>query len=545
MFDVDLKEFLLKDKKLVYLGVTVLVIINASLVILLVGLINKMTGSSLESVSHSSVLFFMVTLLAAVIVGISAYMSLGKIGQEIIYKIRLLLINRVLATDLESLESIGGHKIYSSVTQDVDAISQSVSVFPVVITNAIIVMGAMFYMAIMSFWLFLCLVAFIFTGVLIFRLIAKYAEKYMILTRAQQDQLYRNYDALIYGAKEIKLNTVLRRNFIENRIKSTLNSVRSLAVKAQIFWSFAINWASTLLFLAILMVLVIGNNYLLLPAEVLVSYIIVLFFLQSPVGVLLELVPRLYQGIVSLNKVNSLKLSGISPATWQYLDVDEIGLNAWKSVNMIDVEYEYPGEKDKHKFHFGPINMHIRAGEIVFVIGGNGSGKSTFMKLLAGLYQPKSGTVLLNGESLCTVGKDRLRNHYSAVFGDYYLFDDVLDRNGSQVNNKDIQSLLKLLELEGKVSVEQGRWSTTKLSQGQRRRLALVSAFLSDRPIYLFDEWAADQDPYFKSCFYKVILPKLKAKGKTIIVISHDDSYFSVADRVYKLDSGKIQECMV
>jgi putative ATP-binding cassette transporter len=89
--------------------------------------------------------------------------------------------------------------------------------------------------------------------------------------------------------------------------------------------------------------------------------------------------------------------------------------------------------------------------------------------------------------------------------------------------------------------VRDGVLSTVDLSQGQRKRLALMTAYLEDRPIYLFDEWAADQDPVFKEVFYLALLPELKARGKTVIVISHDDHYFHVADRILKLDYGKIE----
>jgi putative ATP-binding cassette transporter len=103
-----------------------------------------------------------------------------------------------------------------------------------------------------------------------------------------------------------------------------------------------------------------------------------------------------------------------------------------------------------------------------------------------------------------------------------------------------VAAYLKELHLQDKVSVSAGRFSTTSLSQGQRKRLALVTAYMEDRPIYLFDEWAADQDPEFRDFFYHRILPQLKAKGKTVIVISHDDRYYHVADRVVKFENGRL-----
>lgn len=100
---------------------------------------------------------------------------------------------------------------------------------------------------------------------------------------------------------------------------------------------------------------------------------------------------------------------------------------------------------------------------------------------------------------------------------------------------------MRQLNLDNKVQVENGKFSTIVLSQGQGKRLALLTAYLEKRPIYLFDEWASDQDPFFRDVFYEKILLNLKQQGKTVLVISHDDRYFHLADRVIKLDYGKIE----
>ena len=99
---------------------------------------------------------------------------------------------------------------------------------------------------------------------------------------------------------------------------------------------------------------------------------------------------------------------------------------------------------------------------------------------------------------------------------------------------------IRRLHLHHKVQIRDGKLSTTALSQGQRKRLALVVAYLEDRPILVFDEWAADQDPAFRQVFYDVLLPELAKRGKTVLVITHDDRYFSRADRLIRLESGQI-----
>jgi putative pyoverdin transport system ATP-binding/permease protein len=172
-------------------------------------------------------------------------------------------------------------------------------------------------------------------------------------------------------------------------------------------------------------------------------------------------------------------------------------------------------------------------------VGGNGSGKSTLAKLITGLYLPDSGKICLDGTPITNQNRETYRQLFSTVFSDFYLFERLL---GIPFENLDIRArtYLEELQLSHKVQVKDGSLSTTELSQGQRKRLALLTAYLDDRPIYLFDEWAADQDPFFREVFYQQILPELKKRDKAVLVISHDDRYFHLCDRLIKLDYGQI-----
>ena len=183
--------------------------------------------------------------------------------------------------------------------------------------------------------------------------------------------------------------------------------------------------------------------------------------------------------------------------------------------------------------------MRFRTGELVFLVGGNGSGKSTLAKIISGLYVPEAGEIRLDGQVITDKNRDDYRQLFSAVFSDFYLFENLL---GLYTKDLDAQAgmYLEQLHLSHKIKVMDGALSTTAVSQGQRKRLALLTAYLENRPFYLFDEWASDQDPHFKDVFYTKLLPDLKARGKTALVITHDDRYFHLADRIIKLDYGQI-----
>jgi putative ATP-binding cassette transporter len=211
----------------------------------------------------------------------------------------------------------------------------------------------------------------------------------------------------------------------------------------------------------------------------------------------------------------------------------------WQRLELIGVTHSYRRDDEDGNFTLGPIDLALGRGELIFLIGGNGSGKTTLAKLLTGLYEPEAGEIRFDGQTINSDNRVAYRQYFSAVFSDFYLFESLLGLQPPALDEL-AREYLKQLQLDTKVQVTGGKFSTTQLSQGQRKRLALLIACLEDRPIYLFDEWAADQDPYFKDVFYLRILPELKARGKTIIVISHDERYYRIADRIIKLDYGQL-----
>jgi putative ATP-binding cassette transporter len=213
----------------------------------------------------------------------------------------------------------------------------------------------------------------------------------------------------------------------------------------------------------------------------------------------------------------------------------------WSRIELVGVTHRYYREHEDATFQLGPIDLAFRPGEVVYLIGGNGSGKTTLAKLLLGLYTPESGVIRVDGVAIDDAGRDRYRELFSAVFADYHLFDSLHGAAGPGIDER-ARRHLERLGLERRVRVEAGTLHVDGLSQGQRRRLALVAACLDDRPFYVFDEWAADQDPEFRRVFYTELIPELRARGKTVLVITHDDAYFALADRCLRMDFGRLVE---
>jgi putative ATP-binding cassette transporter len=216
-------------------------------------------------------------------------------------------------------------------------------------------------------------------------------------------------------------------------------------------------------------------------------------------------------------------------------------MEQWREIEIAGLVHSYRREGQPHGFALGPIDMTLHPGEIVFIIGGNGSGKTTLGKLVTGLYVPEQGEIRVDGEPITAANRESYRQLFAAVFDNALLFDSLWGIGGADLDER-ARRYLRQLELDQVVTVTDGVFSTTQLSRGQRKRLALLTAYLEDRPIYLFDEWAADQDPVFRKVFYLELLPELKRQGKTVVAITHDDRYFAGADRVIKLEEGKVVE---
>jgi cyclic peptide transporter len=264
------------------------------------------------------------------------------------------------------------------------------------------------------------------------------------------------------------------------------------------------------------------------------SFVIILLYLIGPVNTILRSVPAIMQIRIAWTRIQQF-IKDI-PATLDLSVVPEPRSMKASSLRAESVTFQYEKDGEQDGFAVGPIDFEVRAGEILFIIGGNGSGKTTLAKLLTGLYKPDGGRLLINDR---VVDNERLSEYFSAVFSPAHLFEKLYSVD-IEAKAVEADSYLKLLDLDGKVQIRNNEYSTIRLSGGQRKRLALLQCYLEDCPIYLFDEWAADQDPGYRRFFYRTLLPEMRRSGKIVIAITHDDHYFDVADRVMRMEEGRL-----
>ena len=494
--------------------------------------------ANLDRWTSFHVIAFVVLCVLVPVSKVASEMTLNWLGQATVFELRQRLSRQILNAPLRELEKIGSHRLLAALTSDVLSIANSLQAVPMFCINLAIVIGCLLFMGWLSPVVLLFVLGFLVIGVVSYQWAIGRAMGYMRVAREHEDTLYKQFRALTDGSKELKLHRRRRLSFLSSFLDRTSEALRHSNVRGNAVLSIAGSWGQMFFFA------VIGAMIFAVPllskvnTATLTGSTLAVLFLMGPFAQLLNVFGVLGRASVALRKIEEL---GLSLSRSSENDVS-IALDVefkFERLELIGVTHSYQRENEAHDFIIGPLDLSFAAGELVFIVGGNGSGKTTFAKLLAGLYLPETGELRLNNEPVTDTNREFYRQFFSVVFSDFFLFDNLLGVLEVKLDAR-ASDYLEQLQLQHKVEVKDGKLSTTELSQGQRKRLALLTAYLEDRPVYVFDEWAADQDPLFKTVFYERLLLDLKARGKTVLVITHDDRYYHVADRIIKLDDGQV-----
>jgi putative pyoverdin transport system ATP-binding/permease protein len=482
---------------------------------------------------------FILLCVAAPLTRVVSELLLMRLGQDAIYSLRTEIARRILTVPLRWLEQNGTHRMLSILTDDLYNLSGTVGLIPIICVNLGVVASCLIYMGWLKWQLLVAILCFMTVGIITYRFGVGRAEPHFERGRESENDLQKHYQGLLHGMKELKLHRKRREVFLTEVLYKAAYVFRTEAMAGMNIYVLAANWGQLLIFVLIGISIFGLRGILGAGAGVLTGFIMALLYMMAPLQMILNAAPGLVRARIALKNVQELgiKLSrSASPEA-----VDSAFPETVRSVRLqlCKVKYSHREADSADVFTVGPIDLAIEPGELLFITGGNGSGKTTLAKLIVGLYTPEEGDLLCNGESITDGNRDRYRQLFSGVFSDFFLFESLLGLERSHLDDR-AREYVRMLRLSDKVRVQDGVFSTTALSQGQRKRLALLTCCLEDRPVLFFDEWAADQDPAFKEFFYFSILPGLKAQGKTVIVISHDDRYYGVADRIVNLESGHI-----
>ncbi len=339
--------------------------------------------------------------------------------------------------------------------------------------------------------------------------------------------LFAAFDHILHGFKEIRLNRRKSDDLSDNHILPLIEKTETVRVQSGRYVAELFRFHElSILVLACISALTLSTYF-----KSALTVTMLFFYMREPLSLIVLGIPEIIDGKAAMARLHQLTEQLGKPKPVVPVSHGE-PIRDFRTIMLEKIGFAYEGEEG---FALGPLDLRIQAGEILFIVGGNGSGKSTLMKLMCGLYVPSSGRITVDH---VPVNMEDHRHLFSTVFTDFHLFDSLYGIEHDRRHSVD--DLLDQFELSGKTRFSDGRFTKLDLSTGQKKRLAFIVAMLEDRPIYIFDEWAADQDPQFRRHFYVNLLPSLKARGKTIIAVTHDDNYFHIADRVVKLEYGKI-----
>jgi putative ATP-binding cassette transporter len=485
-----------------------------------------------------------------VLLALFAATSLVKIGASVLSNRRLVqlmqdtilnlsndLCRRIARAPLREIERIGSARILTILTDDVSVLATAILAIPASTVNVALLAACCAYLAWIS-WL-ACAVAVVVAaiGAAAYRVLMGRAYRAINEARKERDVMFAHLRALTEGIKELKGSRRRREAFFKEDLGSSVQKVRDYNIIATNQYNIADASSQFSLHLLIGLLLFLLPLFGRLSLETLTAYVFTALYMMAPVWAIIGAIPAFNRGRAALERIDGLGAS-LALAPESGLDAHPLASKA-PAIEFSGVEFRYEQNGDGDGFKLGPIDFRLEPGELVFVVGGNGSGKSTLVKVLTGLYAPDAGEIRLNGKPVLDGEREAYSECFSAVYSDFFLFERLLGIDPDYLA-ANAQSCLALLQLTRKVKLNGDRFSTVALSQGQRRRLALMTAFLENRPIYVLDEWAADQDPVYRHVFYRTLLPELKAAGKTVVVVTHDDRYFNLGDRIIKLDYGQI-----
>jgi putative pyoverdin transport system ATP-binding/permease protein len=484
---------------------------------------------------------FMAAVAGKLLTQVVSQTLLSRFSHDVTEDLSLKLCDKILKAPFQRTESHGPANILVTLSDDVSMLAWSIQCLPNLAMNTAILAGCGAYLAWLSWQTFLLVAVATLLGAWGYHWLHARAFTTIYESRNARAQLFRQFRVLTDGLKELLMHQRRRGEFLNQELRRAADHYKRSSLAASRQYTFAEAWSQFSFYAIIGVILFVFPHLLVLNAESLTGYVVVLLYMMGPIWGIIGALPNVEKGQVAFDNITRLGLalddamdSGNSRPAMQALKPGVVDLQK--------VVFTYAANESRSEpFSLGPIDLTLSAGELVFVIGGNGSGKSTFVKVLVGLYRPQQGVISLGGATIEDQNMDWYREHFAVVFSDFHLFDQLLGMDEAHVSSL-VPTYLSRLQIDHKVTVTDRRFSTIDLSQGQRKRLALLTAYLEDRSVYVFDEWAADQDPQYREVFYRQLLPELRSRGKCVVVITHDDRYFHLGDRVVKLEDGHIVE---
>lgn len=466
---------------------------------------------------------------------------ISLIGRSFISKIRTDITNGMIASDLADVEKIGVSRLTRTFTSDISTVGVAVTGILFAISNMFISIACIVYLFYLSINASVFIIVSIFLGALLYYFLVKRGSAHVVQTFRNVDSLQRLFVSIAQGVSQIKLNSRARQRVVAEGHES-IKSINSS-------FSSGYNWfAASERMIQMLSYILLGSVafVIMYPTNetAALQYCIVLIYLFGPLLGMVQAIPSVTEADVALSRVEQLTQPFGELVNARALDASASSGGRQETrceLSFQDVSYFYNDltSEPQGNFSLNSMSFEVRSGEVVFIVGGNGSGKTTTAKLLTGLYSPDAGEIRLNGVLIDKNNLAWYSEHFCATFQDHFVFEWMMPEYNDP-NAAKMDEWIQRLDLVDRI--DRTKMSTERLSQlsaGEKRRLTLLASILEDRPIYVFDEWAADQQPEMRAYFYENVIRELLEKGKLVVVITHDERYFGMADKLIRLERGE------
>lgn len=457
------------------------------------------------------------------------------LSQAIFWDLRKQIVSLVLKSNYQQLSN-RKTEVHSAIVSDVNILTQASQSIIDFFTATVLTVICFTYLATLSMVLFAITLLVALTGIVIYRLRASVNIKNLQKARTLENSFQASFNAILDGFKELFMDASKGKAIFEQQISPVSGKAYENNTKAYIGFLNNQITGYTLFYVLIATILIYLNTALKIEVKHTVTFVFTLLYLLGGINTIMVLMPVLVRGKVAAGRLLDLKEKLEHDDRPVKASLPVIFKDEMEQITLTNLVYDY--STSQKSFGIGPVNLDIQKGDIIFIYGGNGSGKTTLIHTLLGLRIPAGGEIRFNDIVISNDLYPEYKALFAVVFSDFYLFGELLG-----IDNFDADKwlyYLRLFEIEDKVSIDKGIFSTTDLSTGQRKRLALIAALLEEKPVLVIDEWAADQDPYFRKKFYTEIIPLLKQEGITIIAITHDDRYYHCADKLYRMEYGKL-----
>jgi len=498
--------------------------------------ISSMITTDISDIRFEYGLLFCFTIIFFVWIRLSLYKKIVVLSQSIFWDLRKRILSLVLRGNYKSIVE-SKVSIHTTLVTDVNILTQAAMSVIDFSVSFVLAVTCLTFLCYISFALFLITIFFTLIGIIVYLVNSRENLENFSKGRSLENEFLKGLNHILNGYKEIYLDPIKGRSIFEEEIVEISVKARENNISA--FTGYLNNQLTgqVLFYLLIVSILLFFSRLLNLNVNDTVSYVFVLIFLLNSIETIMVLIPAINRALVSLKNIKDLK-DELSCNLANDSLTSDFTFNNFENIFYKNIQFSY-GE-GKGAFNIGPIDLTISKGEIVFIYGGNGSGKTTLINCLLGLLIPDKGQIMFDERNVSLDSYRCCRINFSAVFSDFYLFDKFYGIEN--IDSNKVVHYLELFDLTDTVKLIDNCFSTIDLSTGQKKRLALISSLLEQKPILVLDEWAADQDPYFRQKFYTKILPSLKSEGFTILAITHDDKYYCCADRLYKMDEGMLYE---